>query len=404
MYRVVVAAVAAGSLFGSVRGGEIGWIEEFVLAPDRTVALRQLVPGTEDYYYYHCLHYQNTEQWAKADEMLAAWIRRYQHTPRVLEIENRQALLLYDRDPKRALDLIRRRLDLRFDHKRERLDPAADLPTRLDPALINRKRLVGQAFAPYPSTTEGFEDAALESLLDLPLNPDQRRHLLSRLRRPDHPKLVEAVVADLSHENSGGFGQFEIHRQLLLAQLDELLKLKPELRNQQNFVNTYLAKLHPSADANWRQDRDELRAYLDRLWGVVSGLEPVHNSLKAHVLYHRLVLDRSRGEYDRDRFLAYLRLPRGVHYASPVLRESEHQRLWPADLRADYGGVTMLPPVGDDEPLVRSYLEHFLLDAENYDDFLPFVHDEYLKHLFAETKITAGLGDPERWASLLPPE
>ena len=39
-------------------------------------------------------------------------------------------------------------------------------------------------------------------------------------------------------------------------------------------------------------------AYLDRLWAFVSTLEPVHNSLKAHVLYNRLVLDRSQGTYD----------------------------------------------------------------------------------------------------------
>ena len=40
----------------------------------------------------------------------------------------------------------------------------------------------------------------------------------------------------------------------LLAQLDECLKIQPDLRNQGNFVNTYLTKLHPSPDENWRQD------------------------------------------------------------------------------------------------------------------------------------------------------
>ena len=31
---------------------EIGFAESFALAPDRQEALRQLTPGTEDYYYY----------------------------------------------------------------------------------------------------------------------------------------------------------------------------------------------------------------------------------------------------------------------------------------------------------------------------------------------------------------
>ena len=34
--------------------------------------LKQLIPGTEDYYYYHCLHLQNTEQFDKVDELLQA--------------------------------------------------------------------------------------------------------------------------------------------------------------------------------------------------------------------------------------------------------------------------------------------------------------------------------------------
>ena len=33
-------------------------------------AAGQLIPGTEDYYYYHCLHYQNTEQFDKVEELL----------------------------------------------------------------------------------------------------------------------------------------------------------------------------------------------------------------------------------------------------------------------------------------------------------------------------------------------
>jgi hypothetical protein len=38
-------------------GGEVDFVEDFAIAKDRAVSLRQLIPGTEDYYYYHCLHY-----------------------------------------------------------------------------------------------------------------------------------------------------------------------------------------------------------------------------------------------------------------------------------------------------------------------------------------------------------
>ena len=50
--------------------GEIGFLEDFALAKDRAAVLKQLIPGSEEYYYYHCLHYQNTEQFDKVDAML----------------------------------------------------------------------------------------------------------------------------------------------------------------------------------------------------------------------------------------------------------------------------------------------------------------------------------------------
>ena len=47
--------------------GEIGFIEEFALSKDRAETLKKLIPGTEDYYYFHSLHYLNTEQYANID-------------------------------------------------------------------------------------------------------------------------------------------------------------------------------------------------------------------------------------------------------------------------------------------------------------------------------------------------
>src|SRR6478735_11201876 len=99
--------------------GEIGFLEDFALAKDRAAVLKQLIPGTEDYYYYHCLHYQNTEQWDQVDKLLKAWVDRYQWTGRAIEIQNRQALLTYNQNPGRALELIRNRLNLQFNHQRE---------------------------------------------------------------------------------------------------------------------------------------------------------------------------------------------------------------------------------------------------------------------------------------------
>ena len=281
----------------AVRGGEIGFVEDFSFAEDRAVPLKQLIPGTEDYYYYHCLRAQQTGDAAKVRELLAEWIKRHNVTDRVREIQDRQALLDYGAEPRKALDYIRDRLGLRFDHQKLQADRKTDLPSTLDPALISRQALTDKAFAKFRNLN-GLEDRALEFLVGMNLDPDRRRNLLERLVRPDYSNLVDLVLADLRHPNSGGFGCFRIHGALLLEQLDACLKQMPELLNNGNFVNAYLARLRPGEDVDWPNDPKEKEAYLDRLWAFVARLPPAQNSLKAHVLYQRLAFDRERGGYD----------------------------------------------------------------------------------------------------------
>lgn len=384
--------------------GEIEYVETFALAPDRDAALKQLIPGTEDYYYWNSLHLLNTEQFEKVEDLLKPWVQRHGETPRVWEIRTRRAFLAYDKHPQASLDYLRGRFGIQYPHRKEELNAEPNFPVSLDPKLIGRETFQRQALARHGNSLNGFEDVALDWLIAVDLNPDQRRQLLSRLARPDYPNLVKLIVEDLMHANSGGFGSHTIHRLLLKAQLDELLKAKPDLLNHQQFVRAYLAKLQPGPDVDWRHDFDELQKYLERLQAFADRLDPVHNSLKAHVLYHRLLLDMKRGKYDKELFLAYLKLPRPVAYISKALAESEAFKRFPCDLNTNYGDATLLAPIGNDEPLVRSYLSHFLKSAPNAKEFEPYVNDVYLKHLFAETKIVNGLGEPEQWASLLPPE
>ena len=133
-------------------------------------------------------------------------------------------------------------------------------------------------------------------------------------------------------------------------------------------------------------------------------LAPAHNSLKTHVLYHRLKLDRQRGNYDKPRFMAYIQLPRATSYVNRAYIEQAAMRPFTADLNSDCGNSTQMPPVGDDEPLVRSYLQHLFLTETSYQPYEPYLDDEYLKRVFAETKIVNGLGDPEQWSALIPAE
>jgi hypothetical protein len=385
-------------------GGEIDFREDFALSQDRAAVLKQLIPGTEDYYYYHALHYLQTEQFEKVNELLPVWIKRYGESSRVWQIRMRQALLSYDTDQQKSLAFLKQRLNLHYPHQREQLDVEPNLPTAIDATAISRGKFYERALQQSPNSTDAFEDAAFDLLLEKDLDPLRRRHLLGRLQRPDHRGLVKLIVADLNYQNSGGFGSLPIHRLLLLDQLDELVKLKPELLNHQAYVVTMLRCLQPNNDVSWQQDRAVLRAYLERLEAFAKRLEPVHNSLKAHVLYHQLQLAKLEGKFDRERFLEYLKLPRHVGYIAAKFMEQESSRRWPSDLNTNYEGALLLPPIGNDEPLVRDYLIHFLVDAQNTKEFEPYVNDVYLKHLLAEVKIVNGLGEAETWAAFLPPE
>src|SRR5436190_10749892 len=89
-----LAALAVGVMaVPSTKAGDIQYIENFAFAKDRTESLKQLIPGTEEYYYFHCLHFLNTEQFDKIEPMTRVWHERHKQTALLTEIQTRYALL-----------------------------------------------------------------------------------------------------------------------------------------------------------------------------------------------------------------------------------------------------------------------------------------------------------------------
>ncbi len=383
--------------------GEIGFIEEFSLAKDRAEVLKKLIPGTEEYYYYYGLHYLNTAQSEKIEALIKPWLERFGQTPRLTEIQTRRALLTYDADAKKSLDYLRNHLGLNFNHQKETVGAIPNLPTAIDSKRISQETLLAESLTRWQNL-ENFEDSALDWLDASKLDAQKLRNYIQRLKRPDVANLTTLLEQDFKNPNPVPFGAYPIHLQLTLIQLEEMQKARPELLNQSAFVNSWISHLQPGADSDWKRNPKEAEKYLDRLHNFVTTLAPVHNSLKAHILYHRLALDRSRGIYNHDRFMLYLSLPRQQAYMAKVMLEKEENNRFPAQLGSDFSAYTLLPRIDFDEPLVRSYLKHFFLDMNSAKEFEPYINDVYLRHLFAETKIENGLGDVEQWASQLPPE
>ena len=383
---------------------EIGFIETYALAEDREKAIQQLIPGTEDFYYYSALHAQTSGQLNKVEEFMEPWIKRYGETQRVQEIKNRQALIRYSQDPKGSLDYLRRVLNIQFNHQQQKLDAKPNLPTALDPATVSWEAFRATAFRNSNNLSQ-VSDRGLDRIIrdNVELDGKRRRDLLSRLIYPDYERLVGLIAADLRTKESGGFGEFRIHRNLMPEQLDELAGLNPQLEDNVNFVNTRIQKLRPSEDVDIELSEEARDAYLNRMWDYVKTLRPSFNSMKTHVLYRLLEHKRDKGEYPRDLFLSYLKLPRSVPYIEPKYIARQEMRSVQSDLNADFRSVTTLPPVGGDESLVKDYLLHFFVEDESFEGFAPFIRDSYLKPVFAEAKLVNGIGDPERWFSLISP-
>lgn len=379
------------------------FLERFALAEDRGAVLNELVPGTEEFYYYSALHAQQEKRFDDVVALLEPWIKRHGETPGVTEIRHRQALLGYEVDPEASLKYLIEELGVRFDHEQEKLDTKPDFPTKLDVARIEWDAFLQQSIQRNSLSkikTSGFDRLIRE---EIPLNPAQRRELLSRLVFPDFERLVGLIAADLRTPESRGFGEFPIHLQLTLAQLDELVGLMPELANHPKFVDARLLRLRPNGDVLLEHSAEERAAYLDRLWGYVSQLAPAFNSLKVSVLYQRLREARANGEVPLDEFLTYLRLPRPASYMAPRYLQERNQQIAMADLNADFASTTGFPPVGNDEALVRHFLEAVFVDDESYQRFSPYLREDYLKQVFAETKLIRGIGDAADYFSMLTP-
>ena len=398
---ILLCLVCYGVLcMSSAQAAEIGFDEEFCLAEDRLEALKQLIPGTTDYYYYWCLYHQLRGENEQLEKLLEQWVKRYGHTSQVEEIRNREALLNYGKDPGKAFDHIIRKLNLRFDHQKEQTVSKSTYPSILDEKAFCSDAFIKQALSEY-SDLGGFEVDGVESMIDQRLSPDQRRDLLKRMQRPHGRNLVQMIVDDLKYKHSGGFGSLNIHNQLLRSQLDQLAGKMPELLKNSNFVLAYLRKMQPGEDTNWQQNDQIKLELLEKMYQYVRPLEPLFNSLKAHLIYHILDLKRKNGVYDRALFIEYLKLPRPVSYIKQAILETNEGRNFRVDLNANYSSSTLFGRIGSDEPIVRDYLQALLVDQNDTGIFQSYIETNYLNRIFAETKIVNGIGDMEQWFSLL---
>ena len=160
---------------------EIGYVETFSLADDREAALRELVPGTDDDYYFHALQAQNTGARQRFRDVMNRWQRARdgQLTGCARALLNRQALLDYAAAAQATLDHLKRELGLTFAHSRKTGERLSNAPSAFDNAAIGPEALLRRALRD-PRTLGALSEEGLAFVAKAKLTEEQRRNLISR--------------------------------------------------------------------------------------------------------------------------------------------------------------------------------------------------------------------------------
>ena len=234
-----------------VHAEPIGWIERFALADDRDAALSELVPGTDDHFFYHCLHFQTTGQLEQAETVLAQWMAKYQgaSTPAINAMVDRQRLLTYDLSPQRTIDHLIKRLNIKLDHAPPVTRNERRYPSEFDPANLDAKRLIQEAL----NQNDELKPAAMTFLADRFLNDEAVGYgislaaLLDRIKTPSIDRLEELVAKEMANRrpNEKRFGNLAAHKLLTLEELRSLSAKVPEVADDEAMVTAILTRLRP---------------------------------------------------------------------------------------------------------------------------------------------------------------
>lgn len=393
-----IALAAVGTT--TAQAQQLDWLERYALATDREAILSELIPGSEEHFYFHCLHYQVTGQLEKAEALLAKWQSSpFASNGSLPGIEDRQRLLTFGQTPDRTIEHLRKRLNLQFDHPGPSKAGEQFFPAQFDNQTIAPSSLVDSTSL-NELTYQGLRSVAKRVLSgELTLDPDRFANLLNRVDGPWMNDLDKLVIKELQfNPTNRSFGDRVAHQWLTLAELQTVAKAVPSTSSADAMVAQTLLRLRPSDDTDMRQQPEVRSAYLQRVDEYVTTLPEAYISLQAATLYQRLQIDLALGNLNLDRFLRYLRMPRA---SDIVIQRAPLARTALAEPTQDFTALAIVPPIGDERALVRTYLEHFLKDAESTAKFDGLLKPEYLRSVFAETKLLNGVEPSERWYEML---
>ncbi|CEP11483.1 hypothetical protein [Parasitella parasitica] len=368
---------------------------------------------------------------------------------RYRELSTRFHLLIYPFETSTSIEFIKKGLHLdTFDTEKPEATQEQDslaatescskstAPCKLDPALIDGKNLIQNAFKEFASSTG---NAMLD--LEMPAFPhiaDDATYWQG-LSSTEQFALLKTIVSTPSER---AFGPDLMHRlatlwkeqtpgsnwcvenlpfyNFTLNQLDQLIQEIPDVVFLHDaFIDAYLEKLVPAqyyahqSISFWDDDANVLKDYLDRLEAFAEKLPGMYYNVKASIKFHKLRIDIVRQDFCEERLVNYL--------SSLTSDDDNSQMLSPIPTRSTTFGnrnsdsrSVSLPLLGqcaisdsDKRLVVQEYLtglvtrDKLTVSIESLGAYMDY--HNVLKPMFAEIMLTAtsNAKNQESWAKSL---
>ncbi|MFK8113562.1 MAG: hypothetical protein AB8B91_15280, partial [Rubripirellula sp.] len=313
---------------GPLMGEPIGWMERYALSADRAGILDELIPGSDDYYFYQCLHHQTTGQLERSEALLRDWLAEHKgrETPSITAMIDRQRLLTYNQSPQRTIDHLVRRLGINLNHSAPATKNERRFPSSFDATHLEIEKLVQDAL----QRNDQLKPLGIRFLAaQFKAGNGARfsinlREVLSRVTGAYVDDLDELIIQELTSRrpNDKRFGDLAAHKYLTLEELQNVGQRLPKVADDNEFVAAMLQRMRPDGDSDPSQQTRVRLDYLTRVEAYLRTLPQSYNSMKAAATFRLLEANLELGIHDRELFTRYLQLPR----VSPIVHRDWGQR------------------------------------------------------------------------------
>lgn len=375
--------------------------EQWVLTKDKTTFLKNLTPGTDDYFFYHALHQQHLGLSEDFRRTMQGWQALYPKSvipgPRAAQLRNRQTLLDYEAGIAGADHKLRSIFGIKQPTVNTKPGKTTKLPSTLDASAISSDAFIKHLG--LNTDRDIIQSSTQKRLLrlagsDKKWSKQNRDILLRRIENPAIPNIEKLILANFRDKHPLAITQIRCAKNLSHSQLKKLAQLESTLINDQEFVDLTIKSMQPDNLGIFQREPQKHLDWLTKLDQYTRTLPPSLNNLKAHVLYHRLRISAELDQYPVSSLERYLKLPRArnIIWRQKSLDARQHA----ISLTQDFRSLSACPPIGSETPLVEKYLLKVLKDATNRQALAEYFDTKYFKGMSSKAQLLAGI-DSDRF-------